>query len=178
MGINCETVWRQSSEYIDGTLGPDVRFTMDEHIRGCQQCASVIHGLRNVVSLYGDERMAELPAGFSQRLHRKIEASMLPTRRSFFGWAVAFAASVVAFGSIELSRSSTGKESVARSKLARHALKPIPPDLQVVVSEKGKLFHLAACPFILNRSTARTMTASTAIAQGFTPCTRCMSDYL
>jgi hypothetical protein len=121
--------------------------------------------------------MAELPDGFSQRLHRRIEANMPTTRRNFFGWAIAFAASVLAVGGIEWSRASQ-EDPEPISKHSQYAVKPIPPDMQVVVSDKGRLFHLAACPFIINRKTIRYMTATVALAQGFTPCTRCMSKYL
>lgn len=177
MGITCETIWRESSNYIDGILNPELRQSIDEHIETCQACASVLAGLQNIVTLYGDERMAELPSGFSQRLHRRLQANMPTTRRNFFGWAVAFASSVLAVGGIELSRAShEAPEPI--SKLSQHTVKPIPPDMQVVVSDKGKLFHLAPCPFIINRKTIRSMTASIALAQGFAPCTRCMSKYL
>jgi Putative zinc-finger len=177
MGITCETIWRESSNYIDGSLSPDLRQEIDEHIKTCNACESVMAGLQNILTLYGDERMAELPDGFSQRLHRRIEANMPTTRRNFFGWAIAFAASVLAVGGIELSRASREAPEPI-SKHSQHAVKPIPPDMQVVVSDKGRLFHLAACPFIINRKTIRYMTANVALAQGFTPCTRCMSKYL
>jgi anti-sigma factor RsiW len=177
MGITCETIWRESSNYIDGTLSPDLQQAIDEHIKTCQACASVLAGLQNIVMLYGDERMAELPSGFSQRLHRRLEGNLPTTRRNFFGWAVALAASVLAVGGIELSRASHEvPDSI--SKHSRQLAEPIPPDMQVVVSDKGKLFHLAACPFIINRETIRPMTASVALAQGLSPCTRCLSKYL
>jgi hypothetical protein len=99
------------------------------------------------------------------------------TRRNFFGWAVALAGSMVAVGGIELSRASPQvPDSI--SKLSQHLAKPIPLDMQVVVSDKGKVFHLAACPFIINRETIRHMTASVALAQRLSPCTRCLSKYL
>jgi hypothetical protein len=177
MGITCETIWRESSNYVDGTLNSDLQQSIDEHIKTCQACASVLAGLQNIVTLYGDERMAELPFGFSRRLHRRLETNMPTTRRSFVGWAVALAASVLAVGGIELSRTSHEVPD-SSSKLAQQLAKPIPPDMQVVVSDKGKLFHLAACPFIINRETIRHMTASVALAQGLSPCTRCLSKYL
>jgi hypothetical protein len=177
MGINCETAWRNSSDYVDGTLSPELRVAMDNHIKSCQSCAAVIDGLRNIVTLYGDERMAEVPVGFSQRLHGRIESNMPPQRRSLFGWAFAFAASLLVAGSLELWRFPQ-EEPPIRSKHARRAIKPVPPDLQVIVSRKGKLFHLAACKYILNRHTCRTILASDAIQQGFTPCTRCLKEYL
>jgi len=61
----------------------------------------------------------------------------------FFSWAAAIAASLLAVGGIALSRSARRNDYDARSKHARRAVKPIPPDMLVVVSEKGKLFHLA-----------------------------------
>ena len=177
MGITCETAWRNSSDYIDGTLSPDLRVAMDDHIKSCQSCAAVMDGLRNIVTLYGDERMAEVPAGFSQRLHRRIESNMPPQRRRLFGLAFAFAASLLVAGSLELWRSPQEGPPI-RSKHARSATKPVPPDLQVIVSRNGKLFHLAACTYILNRHTSRTVLASDAIQQGFTPCTRCLQKFL
>jgi len=176
MGITCETVWRESSNYLDETISPELRLAMDEHIQGCKQCASVIDGLRNIVTLYGDERMAELPAGFSQRLQRRLEANKLPTRRHFFGWAVAFAASVVAVGSFELLRHTAPEKPEAVAP--PHTPKPVPPDMQVVVAEGGGHFHRAACPLLNGRSNLRTIAAAEAIHEGLTPCPRCMTEYL
>jgi putative zinc finger protein len=174
MGITCETVWRESSNYLEGDIAAELRIAMDEHIQGCRECASVMDGLRNVVTLYGDERMFELPDGFSRRLQRKLEASKPPTRRQFFGWAVAFAASVVAVGSFELLHHATQEKAVAPP----HKPKPVPPDMQVVVADGGKHFHRAACPLLLGRSNRRTIAAGEGIHEGFGPCPRCMSEYL
>lgn len=175
MGITCETVWRESSNYLEGDISPELRFAMDEHIRGCKECASVMDGLRNVVTLYGDERMFELPAGFSRRMQRKLEANKPPTRREFFGWAVAaVAASVLAVGSFELLHHTTPEKAVAPP----HKLKPVPPDMQVVVADGGQHFHRASCPLLQGRSNPRTMAAAEAIHEGFGPCPRCMSEYL
>jgi len=65
-----------------------VRVAIEEHVRGCQRCAAVVNGMRNVIQIYGDERMLEVPFGFSQRLHRRLDASMglrESSRRSFLG---------------------------------------------------------------------------------------------
>ena len=68
--MNCEQVWSEISNYVDGEVAAGLRSAMDEHIRTCKRCASVLAGTRNVVALYGDERMLEVPAGFSQRLRK------------------------------------------------------------------------------------------------------------
>jgi anti-sigma factor RsiW len=73
MVVNCEEVWREISNYVDGEVEPTLRVAMDEHIRGCKRCSAVLDGTRNVVELYGDERMSEVPLGFSNRLHRRLD---------------------------------------------------------------------------------------------------------
>src|SRR5579862_10018652 len=70
--VNCEQVWREISNYIDEDVDTPRRTAMDEHFRTCKRCASVLAGTRNVVQLYGDERMLEVPAGFSQRLEKRL----------------------------------------------------------------------------------------------------------
>ena len=174
MGMTCETVWRESSNYLEGDIAPELRLAMDEHIRGCKECASIMDGLRNVVTLYGDERMSVLPVGFSQRLQHKLEAAKPPTRRQFFGWAVALAASVIAVGSFELLHHTTQEKAA----VPPHKPKPVPPDMQVVVADGGQHFHRAACPLLQGRSNPRTIAAAEAIHEGFDPCPRCMSEYL
>jgi len=174
MGITCETVWRESSNYLERDIAPELRLAMDEHIRGCKECAAVMDGLRNVVTLYVDERMSELPIGFSQRLQRKLEANKPPTRRQFFGWAVAVAASVVAVGSFELLHHIAQEKAV----VTPHKPKPVPLDMQVVVADGVQHFHRAACPLLQGHSNPRTIGAAEAIHEGYGPCPRCMSEYL
>ena len=46
---------------------PKLRAAMDAHFRACKHCTAVLEGTRNVIQLYGDERMIELPAGFGRQ---------------------------------------------------------------------------------------------------------------
>ena len=85
MVVNCEEVWREISNYLDGEVDAGLRSAMDEHIRGCQRCSAVLAGTRNIVELYGDERMVEVPLGFSYRLQRRLDENTHPSRRTFFG---------------------------------------------------------------------------------------------
>jgi len=174
MGITCETVWRESSNYLEGDIAPELRVAIDEHTQGCKECKSVMDGLRNVVTLYGDERLMALPAGFSQRLQSKLNANKTPTRRQFFGWAVAVAASVVAVGSFELFHHTAQEKAVETP----HKPKPVPPEMKVVVADGGQHFHRAECPLLKGSSNPRTITAAEAIHEGFDPCPQCMSVYL
>src|SRR5438876_2363840 len=106
MVINCERVWREVSDYLDGEVDSELRAAIEEHLRGCQRCTAVLDGMRNVVQLYGDERMMEVPLGFSRRLHQRLEGDMSRTRRTFLGWIVAGAAAILVAGVIEIARSS------------------------------------------------------------------------
>jgi len=177
MVVNCEQVWREVSNYLDGEVDPALRVALEEHVRGCKKCAAVVDGTRNVLELYGDERMLEVPFGFSQRLHRKLDEQMPATRRGFLGWMVAAAAACLVLGTLEVARSSARGGSQARSQMAQLA-RGIPPELMVIVAEDGRVFHVAGCPFIHERNKLRSVTAAEAAHEGYTPCVRCMRKYL
>ena len=72
MVVNCERVWKEISNYLERDLGAELRTAMDEHFRLCQRCASVLAGTRNVIQLYSDDRMIEVPVGFGRRLERRL----------------------------------------------------------------------------------------------------------
>jgi hypothetical protein len=180
MVVSCEEVWREVSNYLEGELEPGLRGAMEEHIRGCKRCTAVLEGTRNVVELYGDERMLEVPLGFSQRLHERLDenmpAYMPPSRRSLLGWMVAAAAAVLVVGSLEVIR-SVSRGSEMRSEQAQIGT-GVPPDMLVIVSEDGKLFHVAGCTFIHEKTKLQTISAAEASRRGYSPCVRCMKKYL
>jgi len=71
--ISCVEVWRELSNYIDGAIDPELRLRMEEHFKGCEHCTAILDGTRNVVRLVGDGRAFDLPAGFSERLKRRLQ---------------------------------------------------------------------------------------------------------
>jgi hypothetical protein len=176
---NCEDVWREISNYIEGEVDAGLRSQMEEHFKGCKRCASVLAGTRNVVQLYGDERMLEVPAGFSRRLEKRLARNAtVPARRwsSWSAWLVPAAALVLIAGAVLLTNSLTFRNFIQ----SRHAQpgNNVPPDMVVVVSDGSKLFHVPGCPFIHDKASERTMTAKEATRDGYTPCTRCLRQYL
>jgi Putative zinc-finger len=80
--ISCEEVWREVSNYLEGEIGVELRARMEEHFKGCKHCTAVLDGTRNVVHLVGDARAFELPAGFSNRLYRKLNRKLTQDRQS------------------------------------------------------------------------------------------------
>jgi hypothetical protein len=177
MVVSCEQVWSEISNYLDGEVSPDLRARMDGHFQGCQKCSALLQGTRNVIGLYGEERMFEPPLGFSQRLHRRLEENMPRHKGTAFGWLVAAAAAVLIAGSFEVGHTSAFTPPTLRSEQARPAT-GIPAGLMVVVSEEGKAFHVAGCRFIHDKSKLRTIPASEALREGYAPCVRCMKQYL
>ncbi|MGA7171085.1 MAG: zf-HC2 domain-containing protein [Candidatus Sulfotelmatobacter sp.] len=176
--LNCEEVWREISNYVDGDVGTALRASMDEHFQACKRCASILAGTRNVVQLYGDELMLEVPAGFSRRMEKRLAKSAATGRgwSSLAAWLIPVAAIALFTGSLALVDQLTFKNP-AKSILAVPA-NNIPPDMLVVVSDGSKVFHVAGCPFIHDKATERTITAKQAMQDGYVPCSRCLRQYL
>jgi anti-sigma factor RsiW len=71
--ISCVEVWRELSNYMDGAVDANLRRRMEEHFRTCEHCTAVLDGMRNVVRLVGDDRVFDLPVGFSDRLKQRLK---------------------------------------------------------------------------------------------------------
>ena len=72
MTIKCEQVWPEISNYLEGDVNANLRAVLETHFQECSRCRAVRDGTRNVIVLYGDERMIEPPLGFSHRLQRRL----------------------------------------------------------------------------------------------------------
>jgi len=182
--VNCEKMWQEISNYIEGEVEPGLRSAMDQHFRTCKRCSSVLEGTRNVLALYSDERMIdeqtiEVPAGYGRRLEKRLARSTrVRSRRwsTWSAWLVPVAALALFAGGLHVANSLT-----AGPELKSEHAQPgwgIPPDMQVVVTADAKVFHVAGCGVIHNKATERTLTAREAMQQGYVPCLRCMREYL
>jgi anti-sigma factor RsiW len=74
MVLNCKHVWREISNYIDGTVDPALRADVEKHLAHCRRCAAVLDSTRNILVLVADDRTFELSAGYSDRLHARLSA--------------------------------------------------------------------------------------------------------
>jgi len=181
MVVNCEHVWREISNYLDGDVDPTLRAAMEAHFKQCKHCTAVLDGTRNVVELYGDDRLFELPAGFSQRLERRLaqQSSSSGYRSARSLWMLAIAAAALIAGGLTLGNSSAFRQPELRSHLALPA-QGIPPTLMVVVSDDGKVFHVPGCKYLHKHDddNPTLMTAADALRKGYAPCVRCLRQYL
>jgi hypothetical protein len=176
MVVTCEQVWREISNYLDGEVDAPLRSAMDAHIAGCRRCKAVLDGARNVVNLYGDERLYELPSGFSHRMRARVAAQMPQRRGTAWGWMAAFAAAMLVVGTFIISNSAAFVRPALRSPHAQPGIH-VPPEMMVVVAAHGKTFHRQGCDFIHDKN-VRTISAREAMREGYTPCIRCMKRYL
>ena len=76
MVIECKHVWEHISDYLDGTLSPELLQQVQEHLEHCEICSAILDSTRNILILTADERVFELPLGFSERLHARLEEEM------------------------------------------------------------------------------------------------------
>ena len=76
MRIDCKHVWEHISGYIDGEVDAGLRTEIDRHLETCEICSAVLDSTRNVVVLMADGRVFEVPAGFSARLHARLDAEL------------------------------------------------------------------------------------------------------
>jgi len=76
MRIDCKHVWQYISAYIDSEVDAELRADIDRHLETCEICSAVLDSTRNIVVLIADDRVFELPAGFSQRLHTSLDKEL------------------------------------------------------------------------------------------------------
>jgi anti-sigma factor RsiW len=76
MVIDCKHVWNFISDYIDGTLTEEARVDVQKHLEHCEICSAILDSTRNVIILTADDRVFELPVGFSERLHARIDLEL------------------------------------------------------------------------------------------------------
>jgi hypothetical protein len=70
--ISCVEVWREISNFIEGSVDSELRARMEAHFAVCKNCTAILDGTQNVVKLMGDGEMFDVPAGFGERLFHKL----------------------------------------------------------------------------------------------------------
>jgi hypothetical protein len=76
MVIECKHVWGYISDYLDDGLSDEVRRDVQNHLDHCEICSAILDSTRNILILTADERVFELPVGFSERLHARLDLEL------------------------------------------------------------------------------------------------------
>jgi hypothetical protein len=66
---------------MDGMLPDETRYTVQKHLDHCEICSAILDSTRNVIILTADDRVFELPGGFSERLHARLDLEFMRTVR-------------------------------------------------------------------------------------------------
>ena len=74
--MTCQEVQRELSNYLDRQLPVEVRAEMQDHLRTCERCATLLEDTRDIVLALGDERLVDVPRGYSTRLYSKLKAQV------------------------------------------------------------------------------------------------------
>ena len=73
MNLECKHVWEHISGYLDHQLDAELLTAVEKHLETCEVCSAILDSTRNILVLTADNRIFELPVGFSERLHRRLE---------------------------------------------------------------------------------------------------------
>ncbi len=70
--MNCESVIREISSYIDGELGLAVRQELERHLESCDDCRIVVDQTKITVEIFCGTELVELPGDVKSRLHEAL----------------------------------------------------------------------------------------------------------
>ncbi len=172
MGISCEEVWRNISDYIDEDLDPVQRAALDQHFAECRHCTAVLNGARNVIGLYRDERVLAPPDGFHERLYQRLGETTKTSRRSFLAWTLSAAAAVplglAVFSVRRLIVPAHDPQSPASGPDARQ----VSGTVAISQDQDDKVFHVAGCSHLHGKP--KFLPVEEAIREGYTPCVYCI----
>ncbi len=73
MELNCKHVWGYISDYIDNSMSAELRSEIEKHLMHCEICSAILDSTRNILILVTDKRAFEIPIGYAERLHARLE---------------------------------------------------------------------------------------------------------
>jgi predicted anti-sigma-YlaC factor YlaD len=72
VALECKHVWDYISEFLDDSLPAETKELVQKHLENCEICSAIFDSTRNILILTADDRVFELPAGYSERLHARL----------------------------------------------------------------------------------------------------------
>ena len=172
MGISCEEVWRDISDYIDDDLDPDQRAALDQHFVECRHCAALLDGTRNVIGLYRDQRVLAPSDGFHERLYQRLGETTKTSRRSFFAWTLTAAAAVPLGLALFSARRLIVPAHHTQNPSSEPDGRQVPETVAISQDQDDKLYHVAGCSQLHGKP--KFLPVADAIREGYSPCPVCI----
>ena len=70
--MNCNSVVRRVSSYIDGELEATMVEEIDLHLKTCRDCTVLVQQTKLTVTLYQDSDLVDFPKEVQMRLHETL----------------------------------------------------------------------------------------------------------
>jgi len=70
--LECKHVWDYISEFLDDSLPSETKELVQKHLENCEICSAILDSTRNILVLTADDRVFDLPTGYSERLHARL----------------------------------------------------------------------------------------------------------
>jgi len=77
--LNCESVTREMSNYIDGDMDAVLRLELEVHLQCCRHCTVVLNQVKMTVELFCDAEPVDLPNDVRSRLYEALK-NKLPAK--------------------------------------------------------------------------------------------------
>ena len=170
--MSCQEVWRDVSDYIDENLDPLQQARLSQHFAECRPCAALLHGMRNLIALYRDERVLAPPDGFHERLHQKLGEETKSSRRSFLAWTLTAAAAIPLGLALFSARRFVFQQHDSPLPAKELHTLPIIETVAISFDQDDKLYHLAGCSHL--RGKPKFISLEKAVREGYSPCKYCI----
>ena len=70
--MTCKQFLALLDDLIDGTITPEVRAELEQHLNKCGPCEVIFSTTRKTIEIYRSHEIYDLPAGLRDRLHSAI----------------------------------------------------------------------------------------------------------
>ena len=172
MGISCHEVWRDISDYIDEDLVPLQRAALDQHFAQCRHCTALLDSMRNVISLYRDERVLAPPSGFHERLHKRLREETNHSRRSFLAWTLTAAAALPLGFALFSARKLIVPAHDHQGPAGGQEPLQVAGSVAISIDHDDKVYHIVGCPRLQGKP--KLIPVEEAIRDGYTPDVYCI----
>ena len=79
--MNCKSIIREISNFIDGALDPAERQELERHLEHCENCKMVVDQTKLTVDVFCDSEPVELPRDVRSRLHEALRRKISEKRQ-------------------------------------------------------------------------------------------------